>query len=549
MKDAVEALWSVRNRYSKADTARKRAFLTSFAATLPRSSRDRRRLHDTLLFLLAHPDSAALFRLADQVLASLNESLDADTSDARALDGIAGSTLSATFTFDAARWLATRLGEDVDVDWSDDEANARLERLLPLLIAPAERDGLGSPGLTTEEWVRLASGSRRAVRWILDRFEETFPDARTRDHIWDGVELPFQWHLRAATSRSGARLLPRKAATFPRGLTRTFDAAKEIARTAPKPQRLRRTDAERVIRTVRTSMFSRERETDAVTYANADEVYRVEIEHGVDVYLFGLEPDRRLGIETFIGYIATRNSLPVAYGAGWVFLDRCETGINVLEEFRSGESAWLYAQILRVYRHTFDVRRFHVDPYQIGEENGDAIRSGAFWFYYRLGFRPADRELAARADEEARRIAKQRGHRTPARLLRHFASEPVTLALGGCEESVALDALGVALTCDFASGRSVSRRTAQRLAARELARRLDVDADDLNPQQRAWFTRLSPLFVRLDLDDWPKRDRARLRACLLAKGDAREMDYALGLRKLSRLPSALDVWVRRRLAK
>ncbi|NJM51440.1 MAG: hypothetical protein HC843_11690, partial [Sphingomonadales bacterium] len=61
--------------------------------------------------------------------------------------------------------------------------------------------------------------------------------------------------------------------------------------------------------------------------------------------------------------------IPVAYGGGWVFGDRCEIGINVFDDFRGGESALLFGQILRVYRHHYRVRRFLVDPFQFGAGN------------------------------------------------------------------------------------------------------------------------------------------------------------------------------------
>ena len=545
MKNAVESLWSIRNRYGSKETTRKRALLSQLGERLPRSARDRRRLHDTLLFILAHPDSKAIAILADNLLASLNGELEANASDARALEGIAGATLSTTFTFDAAQWLATNLPDDVDIDWSDDEALARLERLLPLLIARVERDGLATAGLTTEDWVRMAAGTVPPIAWLLDRLTDAIPDARTRDHLWDGLDLRIEWRLRPETSRSGARLLHRKPVTFPRGLTRAFDPAKEIARSAPRPERLHRSDAERVIHTVRASMFSRERETDAVTYANTEEVYRVEIEHGVDVYLFGLAPERRLPIESYFGYLATRNSLPVAYGGGWVFLGQCETGISVLEEFRSGESAWLYAQILRVFRSTFDINHFHVDPYQIGYENEEAIQSGAFWFYYRLGFRPADAALESLAAEEAATIAAKRGHRTSARLLRRFATEPVvlhvTLEPGDLRtEPIALDGLALSLTRSFAETSETGRASIEKKAMRALVRRLDLELAAATAEQRRCIARLSPLFAKLDIGAWSKRDKARLCTCLLAKGGERELDYTLALRRLRRLRTAID---------
>ena len=59
-----------------------------------------------------------------------------------------------------------------------------------------------------------------------------------------------------------------------------------------------------------------------------------------------------------------------------------------------------------------------VDPYQIGLENPEAIGSGAFWFYRKLGFRPVQPEVLALAEREERRMRKTPGYRSSRRTLR-----------------------------------------------------------------------------------------------------------------------------------
>jgi len=62
-----------------------------------------------------------------------------------------------------------------------------------------------------------------------------------------------------------------------------------------------------------------------------------------------------------------------------------------------------------------------VDPYQIGDQNPEAIDSGAFWFYRKLGFRPVDPPLAALTVREEKRIAGTPGYRTSRRTLQRLA--------------------------------------------------------------------------------------------------------------------------------
>ncbi|NIO39243.1 MAG: hypothetical protein GTO41_02990, partial [Burkholderiales bacterium] len=62
----------------------------------------------------------------------------------------------------------------------------------------------------------------------------------------------------------------------------------------------------------------------------------------------------------------------------------------------------LYACVLATFQRLFDADTFSVDCYQIGADNDEAIDSGAWWFYARMGFRPRDGEAMALAKTELR---------------------------------------------------------------------------------------------------------------------------------------------------
>lgn len=71
-----------------------------------------------------------------------------------------------------------------------------------------------------------------------------------------------------------------------------------------------------------------------------------------------------------------------------------------------------------MFRERLGVEVFSIDPYQIGHDNEEAIESGAFWFYRKLGFQPASRELEQLTAKEEARIAARPGYRTPPATLR-----------------------------------------------------------------------------------------------------------------------------------
>ena len=128
-----------------------------------------------------------------------------------------------------------------------------------------------------------------------------------------------------------------------------------------------------------------------------------------------------------------KNGVPIGYVEVLSLFERMEVGFNLYYTFREGESAWLYAQVLKFCRERYGVTCFSIDHYQLGHENEEAIASGAFWVYRKLGFHSTLPEIARLIEkEEVRRtrcrvclrcllafvIAERKGK---AELLRHLS--------------------------------------------------------------------------------------------------------------------------------
>ncbi|MBL0341530.1 MAG: hypothetical protein IPP71_11655 [Bacteroidetes bacterium] len=158
-------------------------------------------------------------------------------------------------------------------------------------------------------------------------------------------------------------------------------------------------------------------------------MFKAELERGLDVYLFMMDKDHRLPIENYTGFVAYRNGVPLGYGGGWIFIDRCEIGVNIFETFRGGENNLIFINIMRVYNMVFGVSKFVVPPYQFGEDNEEGLQSGAFWFYYKLGYRSCDASIKKIADKEWLKINSKKGYRTPITVLKKFTESPVELIL------------------------------------------------------------------------------------------------------------------------
>jgi hypothetical protein len=288
------------------------------------------------------------------------------------------------------------------------------------------------------------------------------------------------------------------------------------------------------------------RETDAIALAYPGGVAWHDVGRGVAIALYTMRPDRRGPLDSHVGMMIFKNGLPVGYGGGWPFLGTCRIGINIFGPYRGGESKFLFCQVLRVYRQRFAVARFIAEPSQFGGGNVEGLRSGAFWFYYRLGFRPVAPRSAALARDEFARMQKEPGYRTPVPALRRLAGSDVELVLGGMNDSAGdagaceVGDLSLAVTAWIGARFRGDRAAAEETATRAVAAALGVKGWPGWPEpERGAFRALALLFAQIPgLARWPATDKRALVALMRAKGRDEFRFHAL-LERPRRLRTAL----------
>ena len=545
-----DSLCRVRTQFGSDAAREKRRLLEALANQTFDKSQSLLEVHDVLLFMIAHPDNMVIRRLAEVNLDRISSAVPAlsqrSSRAERAMRGVglAGTRVESTFSFTLARHLANAFPHEFDIDWDEDgSAGAALDRLLHVIGARTERDGLYDSSVTTQEWFERAVGgddgasASTGLTWLLRELESTCESPEARDHLFDNLELPLRWIIGDMNaSRTHLRFPERKLHYQKSKLQRSIDIDDWLRKPiAQRPRSLPVRKSQALINTARWTLACRGRETDPVTHANPHEVYLFELERGINIAIYGMLPERRLPVESFFGYLLAKNGVPTAYGGGWVFLNRCEIGINVFPEMRGGESTLIFAQILRLYRHLFSVKRFTVDPYQFGADNDEGIQTGAFWFYRRFGFEPIDPDLRALANEEWKKIQKDRNYRSPLPVLRRLARCRIALDLNGTTDTqrAAPHLAGVGAVMTSVLGHAATggdRRKAERRAFNRVLKLADTSRANLRPR----FTRgqlriaeqLAPLsFAAGALEHWSNKAKRDLLALLLAKGGERELDY------------------------
>jgi hypothetical protein len=179
------------------------------------------------------------------------------------------------------------------------------------------------------------------------------------------------------------------------------------------------------------------------------------------------------------------------------------------------------------------VQRFVVNPYQFGAGNTEGITSGAFWFYYRLGFRPSSPGLAEVAAKEWRRLQRGSGLRTPAATLSQLAGGDLELVLPNFSSTARFDEAwlaNVALRASevLAKAGGADRQADSERTSEHVALALGVRTRKGWPKaEREAFAALAPVVSLLKLSRLSPRARSDIAKLMRAKGGPQELPFVL----------------------
>jgi hypothetical protein len=272
------------------------------------------------------------------------------------------------------------------------------------------------------------------------------------------------------------------------------------------------------------------RETDPITHADVPRTRYYDLGRGIAMALYSALPTRRGALDSHIGYVLFKNGVPIGYGGGWPFLGTCKIGINIFAPFRGGESAFLMVSVLRAYAQLFAVERFVVEPYQFGAGNREGLDSGAFWFYFRLGFRPVEPELRALALDQFDRMRRTPDYRTSRSMLRRFTrSDLERPVVPGAAAACDAASLSHATTTWIGNRFHGRRDHAEAAALRRVVATLGLkDTRGWNDDERNALRAMAPVLAQVaDLHAWPVREKRRLVALIRAKGGDEYRYFAL----------------------
>lgn len=505
------------------------------------------RLHEVLCFLRAYPDDARVLLEVRRQLAGFARRADARRhAEALADTGVAGTAIHYRFFWSTLRWLAARWPAQLTLDTDDDEALARLGAALPLLAPAAAADWLRDAKPAPLAALERACGRRPGVAARLVTLLDALPgDGATREAFSDALDLGYTLLPGPDTpSRTHAhwRLAPFAFRREPLARGRP-DLRRELDRAPLAVHVLSPADGRRMLEVARGAMITRARDLMAFEYGSPDAVRLVDDGDGLAFAFCGVAPERRLLLPAIFGGLMLRNGVPLGYLQIDVLGEHAAVSFNLFETFRGGEAGFLFARLLAATRHVFGATRYSIEPYQLGDGNDEAIDSGAWWFYYRFGFRPGLARVATLARREAARARARPGYRSPPATLRQLARVHLYYA-PQAEAPRRLPPIAAALERATARLAAAGGGPGAQTYCESHARRLTGlrSTAGFTRGERLLWRRWAPMLAAASpIARWSAADRRALVALVRAKGGRDEREFLVAFAAHARLRRLLRI--------
>ena len=518
------------------------------------------RFHEALLFLRAFPQAPAVMRVTERILNRFHKKVEAlrkagagmDDFDTFEVSGIAGTQMEDTLSFDVAHWLIKRMPGKVEIAWDNYEPGRQLGNTGPRFIPLLEDDAYVEADTPWRQWLEAAAGEVKnkkyaTLAWLIQRFEQLPLPPQQKAELYESLRVPVRWNLEnsAITRTRNWKPVPSVFYHSEPLISRSqVSLAGELARPPAQLKKLSRKQGDEVMDLIREVMLVRYRELYGTTLGDPRSVVRADVGRGVTIYLWNLPPDRRLPLRAYVAGLTLKNGVPINYIEAIGLCEWMEVGFNTFYTFRGGEAGWIYAQVLRSLCHLMGTTCVSVYPYQLGHDNEEAIESGAFWFYRKLGFRPGRAHLQILAEREEQKIAVDSKYRTPARTLKRLAAGHVFYELPGSEvgawDRFSTRNIGLRvnrrMARDFGGDASLMRERARRA----LERGLGVRTSSWSPLEKAAFEDFA--FVLADIPElraWTREEKEDLVRIIRAKAKPDEMLYLHLTQRHGRIRKAL----------
>lgn len=431
--EKLKQLKSLVFQFDKTSNETKSILLYELILSIPKKKESFVQFHHVLLCMMAYPSNERLLRQVERTASLLLEQLSNQFTlkDKLIGTGLLHTAIECNFSYQKIKHIVQYFPNQVSIHSASSNSETQ-KAILKQILPNVEYSKIhaGEKEFKTRIAEFHTSKQQTDLEWLLQTIEQSSPDKKIQAFIYNQLGIFIQWKVSSekdSVSFLRGSQLPIYYHTTP--LEKKISLQEIIKQKLPTPIKLSLKEKQQLIHSAKMTLFYLYRETEPFTNANEDDITLFQLDKGISIALFGSFNSKRYSLESYIGYLVLKNNIPVSYGGGWIFGERSQFGINILESFRGGESSLIICELLRVYHHYFGATRFVVKPYQFGLHNSEAIKTGAFWFYYKLGFRPEDVDLRALAKKEEEEKIKNPAYKSEASTLRKYTKSNIALTL------------------------------------------------------------------------------------------------------------------------
>jgi hypothetical protein len=513
------------------------------------------RFHDLLLFFRAFPVGIKVLRLADALLGRIEAKVkavlvagaDPDDFAPEEVAGIAGTVVEATFSYPIVCWLMEHHPQAISIQWEGYERDPQRGLIWPRFFPLMEEDSLIEANVPYLDWLTAARGRQDELPWLIRQFQRLPLSEKEKVALYDSLEIMVRWNMSGSPASRTLARKPVKQFYFHREpliQRRQVSFADELSKPPLPIKQLPPRQAEKTLDQVKEVLGVRYRELYGTSNADPAWVVQADIGRGAEIYVCGMPPEKRLPLRAYLAGFTVKNGVPINYFECSSLFEWTEIGFNTFPAYRDGETAWVYAQTLRLLHQLQGTKAISVYPYQIGDDNEEAIASGAFWFYRKLGFRSMSRDLEKLAQAEEKKVQADPKYRTSAATLRKLSKANVVYELPEAERGAwdrfSIRSVGLAVQRRMARDFGGDAAAMRRAATTQLARQFNVNAFKLKAREQQAFADFAMVMSLVpDLARWSSEEKMALRAVIAAKAGVTEVRYQRLLIKHARLRKAI----------
>lgn len=397
--------------------------------------------HDLLLFMCAYPSNLQSKKQADKELKRIATYGRQHQNSDKALienEGLPYATTITRFSPDFLGWLLLHKDLKVLFD-SFYNPTLSLNDILNITLPPVLKAET-TAGLNNEDLLAVLNiAPANYVPFLLGQLNELNDRPLLKELFIERMDLYVKLVPKSKEFSRAFNRLPVTQIFVHHDLLKKFDVEQLLNEPLPPMRKPTATEREQLVKVIKNAMALTVREIDPATFINPETIRLNTLERGLTLAVYSMIPERQLPLETYFGFTFLKNGIPVSYGGVWTFGRMAKIGLNIFDPFRGGESGYLLNQLMRVFKQHFGVSYFEIEPSQFGLDNPDGIKSGAFWFYHKHGFRPVDPTLNKLAAKEHHKIKTIKNYRSTDRTLIQFTESNIGILLNGQKPVNVLD--------------------------------------------------------------------------------------------------------------